>query len=131
MSARDVPAGDSRGGLHHFLNGEPLTVTDIIDSTREMRNALEGEGMSLCDIHDVDIVANAGAVRCRIVRAIDVKALTLSRSHLQENRNNVSFRTMVFTKSGRSARRVEIAHGDVFEPSTFSHFRKHALEEKL
>src|SRR5690348_2224737 len=131
MPAGDVSAGDLGGGLHHLLDGEPLAVTDVVDSAREVRNALKRKSMSLCDVHNVDIIPNASAIRRSIVRAIDMEAFALLSSHLQKDRNNVSFRTVIFAKSGRCACCVEIAHSDVFKPSTLSHFRKHTLEKEF
>src|SRR6185437_70835 len=87
--------------------------------------------MSLSNVYDVDIISDASTVIGSVVSAVDLKAPALSSSHLQENRNNVSFRTMVFAEPRRGAGCVEIAERDVFEPNIGSHFRKNTLEKEL
>ena len=45
--------------------------------------------MCLCKIHNVDVVAETGSVRCRIVISENAEALTFSDCSLGDERNEV------------------------------------------
>ena len=67
--------------------------------------------MRLCQISDVDIVANAGPVRCVVVGTENRYVWAAARGYLQDQRYQMSLGTPFFSDLAIrvSARRIEIA----------------------
>ena len=59
-------------GVQNFLYGKARSRAQVEDRTftvTHCRQSFYGVDMGVCQIHHVDVVAYAGAVRCRIVPA--------------------------------------------------------------
>lgn len=67
--ARNLAAGDFFGGVEDFEDGKASAVANIEGFAGDGFDGLEGAEMGIGDVEDVDIIADAGAVRCGIVRA--------------------------------------------------------------
>src|SRR6185295_16410798 len=68
--------GDSLAGMgcpvtwrtvDHFAHAETLAVTEVVDEAVFPLERLENEQMGVRQIAHVNVIADAGAVRCRIV----------------------------------------------------------------
>ena len=71
--------------------------------------------MGLRKIQNMDVVADAGAVRRVVIRSEDADFRAFAFSGLHDERDEVGFRVVVFAVDGRRPRRVEIAEGRVLE----------------
>src|SRR5690606_9221314 len=70
-------------GLQDLENRIPLAIATIGDerlaATPEIGKRAQ---MRVHQIADMDIVANAGSIRCRVIRAVDIHARTMAERRL-------------------------------------------------
>src|SRR5215213_3268353 len=62
-------------------------------------------------IRNVDVIADAGAIRCGIVGAVDLRGLTLTQRNTQDKRNEMGFGLVRFAALGQRATGIEITQG--------------------
>ena len=81
----------------------------------------------------MNVVADAGAIRCRIVLAEDGNALALTESNLQDDGDQVTFWVVVFTDGciRRCARSVEVAKRSDSETVRMSVIDQCAFDDEL
>ena len=72
LDTGDVTAGDAAGRGDDFADAEAGAVAEIVDALIGLLEGSEYEEMSLGKVVDVDVVADASAVRGGIVGAKDM-----------------------------------------------------------
>lgn len=68
--------------------------------------------MGVNKVAHMDIISNTGAIRRGMVCAENEKGLVKAKGGLQDARNEMSFRIMIFAKSWGGACSVEVAEND-------------------
>ncbi len=93
-------AGDATRRLDDLADTESLAVAEVEDEPGfrcgSVSSALQREQMSIGQVGDVDVVADARAVRCRVVIAIDANRLAAPQSHVENQRNEVRLGLVIF-----------------------------------
>ena len=72
--------------------------------------------MRLRQVEDVDVIADAGAVGRRIIRAENLALRLLAERDLQHVRNQMRLDAMMFAEFFARAGGVEVAEGDELQP---------------
>lgn len=73
----EVDARHFFGGVDDITDREAIFTAQIeIGAVSTFKKVLHGEYMSISEVYDVDVVTDAGAIRGRIVRAIDCDVVT-------------------------------------------------------
>src|SRR5690349_4567876 len=104
---RDIFAGDLPRGFDHFEDAVAVAAaTEVVDPATGHR--VECEYVRASEIDHVDVVAQAGAVRCRVIVAVDLYVRTFSCRRLQSDGNDVRLGIVIFTAILAGARRVEV-----------------------
>lgn len=68
----EIDARDFLCGIDDVADGEAIFAAQVeISAVSTFKKVLHGEYMSISEVYDVDVVTDAGAIRGRIVRAID------------------------------------------------------------
>ena len=93
-------------GLHHVQHRVTNTGAQVKDlDAAVFLNGLQCLDMTLCQINHMDIVADAGSVRCVIVVSEYVQLLQLSNGNLRDIRHQVVRNTVrIFTDQAGSMR---------------------------
>src|SRR5438093_11660494 len=102
---------DLLGGLNHFPDAVALANAQVVAQAIAGLQLLQSEQMSLGEIVDVNIVANAGAVRSWIIGAVNLDMRSPSQDGLQNERDQMGLRVVVFANGsiGAGAGGLEIA----------------------
>ena len=91
--SRDGVTGDAASGFDDFADAESLAVAEVVDEAGLLGGiGIEGpesEDMSFSKVRDVDVVADAGAVGCGVVVAVDAYGLTAAEGDVQDERDEV------------------------------------------
>src|SRR6202007_2681929 len=87
--------------------------------------------VGICDVQDVNVIAKAGAIGCGIVRSEDVDMGQVSGGCVQDTRNQVGLRAMMFAALGGSTRSIKIAEAGVLKSGICAIVRQYALEDQL
>mmetsp|Transcript_6631 Transcript_6631/g.15185 ORF Transcript_6631/g.15185 Transcript_6631/m.15185 type:complete len:337 (+) Transcript_6631:88-1098(+) len=87
----DGLSGGLLEGLHHLKDRVALTGAQIVDNASrvQLQNLLQSANVPIGEVHDVDVVAHAGAIDSVIVVAKDRQELPSSHSHLLDERHEV------------------------------------------
>jgi len=75
-------AGDRSDHVHDRLVGEAVAITEVVDLVPAGVDGVEGEQVGGFKVCDVDVIADARAVRRGIVVAEDLQLLAPARSDL-------------------------------------------------
>src|ERR1700733_11466847 len=102
--------------LDHLANGEAVPIADVVDQPVAIIERFKGEQVRARQILYMHIVADAGAIRCRIVLPEDLDALALSQSHIQNQRNQVRLRLMRFAPTFYGSSHVEVTQAAIRQP---------------
>ena len=111
-------SGNSSGERmpHHFLHRFAYLAhriaaagTDVVGTHPGLIGALQSADMGLRDVQNMNIIADAGAVRCGVIIAVNAEGLAFTAGRFQQQRNHVGFRIMTLAQSGSSAAGIEIA----------------------
>ena len=116
---QQAPPGDRLGGFDHLLHRIAGAVAQVVDqrlagglaALPQAQQALQPQHVGIGQITDMDVVADAGAIRRRIVIPEDLQIGTLAAHHIEHQRDQMGFRLMVLAQiTGRiSTGRIEIA----------------------
>ena len=63
----DLFPGDIFDDFQDFKIGKTDAMAEIVSGRLSLVEVIEGQNMSLCDVTHVEIITNAGSVRCRII----------------------------------------------------------------
>lgn len=100
---------------HHLLDGMAFASTEIQgQGCSPVHQVLLAEHMCDRQVVDVDVVSDAGAVRCRIVGAEDLQFRTCSSRRCQSQGNHVRLRIVQFADFATlvGTRGIEISQPD-------------------
>src|SRR5260370_37303187 len=115
--ARNLAAGDALGRIDAFQDREAATVADVESFAGNAVDLLERADVRIGDIEYVDVIADAGSVRCGIVRAEDIDMGQSTASGVENPRNEMSFDAMMLAAFLGGSGSVEITEGHVLEAS--------------
>ena len=87
--------------------------------------------MGLCEIDDVDVVADAAAIRCRVVGAVDLDRLLLAECNLEDIRDEVGLDAVILAELLGGTRRIEVTECDEGDPMELSVPAEYLLEHQL
>src|SRR6266849_3291819 len=119
--ARDLAAGDALGRIDDFQDREAAAVADV--------ESFAGNTVDL--LEHVDVIADAGSVRCGIVRAEDIDMGQSTASGVENPRNEMSLHAMMLAAFLGGSGSVEIAEGHVLEAGVDLVIRENLFEYEL
>src|SRR5260370_39682769 len=114
--ARDLAAGDAFGRIDDFQDRKAAAVADVESFAGNAVDLLKRADVRIGDIEDVDVVAEAGSVRCGIVRAEDIDMGQSTASGVENPRNEMSLHAMMLTAFLGGSGSIELTEGLVLEP---------------
>jgi len=90
----------SANHIDHFANGISMACSQIERLRLDIaaHQSLKPHNVSAGEIRHMDIVAQARAVRCRIVGSKDPDVVAQSRGRTQDERDQMSFRIVVLAE---------------------------------
>lgn len=100
---------DAAGCFQNFFDGETASRSKV-DGACEIGK--EGAEMGVREVGHMDIVADAGSVRGRIIIAKDLEFFFLSENDLQDIGDDMGFDGMIFPEISLGAAGVEVAEED-------------------
>ncbi len=86
---RDRVPGDLAHGLDDLADREAVAVAEVADEVFARGRGLEGQQVGVGQVGDVDVVAYAGAVRGRVVVAVDGDRVALALGDLEDEGDQV------------------------------------------
>src|SRR5260370_952822 len=129
--ARDLAAGDALGRIDDFQDREAAAVADVESFAGNAVDLLKRADVGIGDIEDVDVVAEAGSVRCGIVRAENIDMGQSTAGGVENPRNEMSLDAMMLRAFLGGSRSVEITEGHVLEPGVDAVIRENLVEYEL
>lgn len=81
-------------GLDHFTDGISVSAPDVIDQAVAFTESIQGEQVCRYQVSDMDVIADAGAVRGRIVGTVDLRRFTLTQWDAQNEGDEMGFGLM-------------------------------------
>src|SRR5712692_6562135 len=129
--ARDFAAGDALRRSDNFQDREAAAVAHVEGFAGNAIDLLKRADVRIGDIEHVDVVAEAGSVRCGIVRAEDIDMGQSAASGVENPRNEMSFDAMMLAAFLGGSGSVEIAEGHVLEPGVDVVIRENLFEYEL
>src|SRR5205085_8633956 len=103
---------DFAARIDHLAHAGAAAGAKIVEVTLR---GLQRQNMRAGEIQDVDVVADASAVRRIVIRAVNFHVRVFSERDLQHVRDEVSLNAMFFAEIFRGARGVEITQRDEAE----------------
>src|SRR5262245_11297291 len=107
----DFSSSDFAARLDYFSNARTAACAEVVTTAHGFA---ESQNMRLSQIDDVNVIANTGSIRRIVIGSINFDIRSFSEGHLQHSRNQMRLRSMVFTKSLRCTRGIEIAQANKF-----------------
>src|SRR5579863_446521 len=86
---RDWMAGHSACRLDHLADTETLAISQVEDEPFFATQRAERQEMCVCQVGDVDVIPDAGSVRCRIVYPEYFDRFTAAKGHIENQGNQV------------------------------------------
>ena len=120
--------GHAFGPVDHLLHTPTGSIADVVLATSALQ-CPQGPDMRLGQIGHMNIIAHTGAVRCRIIVAKDDYLRPLLKRHLQDARDQMALRRMVFSIFFGCARRVEVSQCDVAQSVDSIEPLEHPLDD--
>lgn len=115
--AWNLAAGDAFGGVEDFEDGETAAVADIEGFAGDAADGFEGADVGIRDVQDVYVVADAGAIGSRVVRAKNINVGDDAEGGVENFGEEMRFHPMGFATFGGGAGGVEIAERGVVQAS--------------
>src|SRR6201985_3851866 len=118
---RDGVAGALAGRVDYLLDAVAVAVAEVVDLVRARLDGVKGEQVRVRQVRDVDVVADAGAVRGRVVVAVHHELVALAAGDLEHDRDQVGLRGVPLAQAAallrqHGAGRVEVAQRRGAEP---------------
>jgi len=129
--ARNLAAGDFFGGVQNFQDGEAAAISDIEGFAGDGLDRFEGADVGICYIEDVDVIADAGAIGSRIIRAENFDVRNDAHGGLENARDEMGFDAMVLAALGGCAGGIEIAERGEMETGVGTIVGEDFLEAEL
>src|SRR5229473_1147927 len=114
--ARDFASDDALRCIDDFQDREAAAVADIESFAGNAADLLEGADVGIGDIEHVDVIADAGSVRCGVVRAEDIDVGQSAASGVENPGNEMSLHAMMLAALLGGSGSIEIAEGHILEP---------------
>jgi len=105
---RDRMAGHLAGRVDDLLVAVTVAVSEVVDLVLARPDRRQGEQVGGGQVRDVDVVADAGAIRGRVVVAIQQQLVALPVGHLEDDGDQVAFRAVPLAEPAHRARGVEV-----------------------
>jgi hypothetical protein len=106
---RDREAGYLAGRVDDLLVAVAVAVAEVVDLVPAWPDRRQGEQVGGGQVGDVNVVADAGAVRGRVVVAVQQQLVALPVSDLEDEGDQVAFRAVPLAQPAHRARGVEVA----------------------
>src|SRR6266851_6735829 len=129
--ARDLAAGYALRRIDDFQNREAAAVADVESFAGNAVDLLKRADVGIGDIEYVDVIADAGSVRCGVVRAEDIDMGQSTASGVENPRNEMSLHAMMLAAFLGGSGSVEVAEGHVLEPGVDLVIRQNLFEYEL
>src|ERR1700674_2739689 len=129
--ARDLAAGDTLRRSDNFQDREATAVADIEGFAGNAVDFLKSADVGIGDIQHVDVIADAGSVRCGIVRSEDIDMGQSTAGGIENPGNEMSFHAMLLAAFLGCSGCVEIAEGHIFESGIHLVIRQNLFEYEL
>src|SRR6266550_954056 len=128
---RDLAAGDAFRRRDNFQDREATAVADVEGFAGNAVDLLKSADVGIGDIKHVDVIADAGSVWCRVVRAEDVDMRQTTASGIENPGNEMSFHAMMLAALLGGSGSVEIAEAHIFESGVDLVIRQNLFEHEL
>src|SRR6266849_676362 len=130
--ARDFAAGDALRRSDNFQDREAAAVAHVEGFAGNALDLVKRADVRIGDIEHMDVVADAGSVRCGVVRAEDIDmGEPTSGSSVQNARDEVSFVAMMLAAFPGGSGCVEIAERHIVESGVDLVIREDLFEYEL
>src|SRR5260370_36996618 len=129
--ARDLPASDALGHIDDFQDREAAAVADVEGFAGNAVDFLKRADVGIGDIEHVNVVTDAGSVRCGVVLAEDIDMGQLTAGGIENTGNDVSFHAMMLAAFDGGSGSVEIAEGHIVESGVELVIRQNLFEYEL
>src|SRR6266478_1453506 len=129
--ARDLAAGDTFRRSDNFQDRKATAVADVEGFAGNTVDLLKSTDVGIGDIKHVDVIADAGSVWCRVVRAEDVDMGQSTAGGIENPGNEMSFHAMMLAAFPGGSGSVEIAEGHILESGVDLVIRQNLFEYEL
>src|SRR6185503_10043143 len=106
---------DPTRDLDHLTYGVPVAAAQVVDHLVTFLESLQRKQMRGYQVSDVDVIADAGSVRCWIIGTDNVDRLALSQWHTQHKRNEMRFRLMGFAAPGQRTAGIKVTKRGIMQ----------------
>src|SRR5438876_1965117 len=128
LDCSDRPARDFLAHLNHFADGITRAVSQVVETLSSVR---QGEDVRLGEVNDVNVVANASAIRRGVIGAEDVALRRLAEDGLEHVGNQMRLDSVVFAEALARTRRVEVTERDELQTVNSLIPLQHLFEHQL
>lgn len=87
--------------------------------------------MRISNVNHVHIIADASAVRSRVIRAENLEVFSLAERGLEKDGEDMRLGMMILAAFARSSRGIEISQSHEFNTGIAAKFVEDALEDQL
>src|ERR1700676_3804064 len=129
--ARDLAAGDTLRRGDNYQDREATAVADVEGFAGNAVDFLKSADVGIGNIEHVDVIADAGSVRRRVVRSEDIDMGQSTAGGIENPRNEMSFHAMMLAAFLGGSGGVEIAEGHIFESGVDLVIRQNLFEHEL
>lgn len=130
----DRALGNTDGGVDHLLHGKPCPVPQVVGlARRTVDQGVQRQPMSFAQIHYMDVIADAGAIRGVVIAPEDGDMGPAPGGGLQDQRDQVGFGVVPLAELpfGISPGGVEVAQADRLETIGAVKIGQHLFNHQL
>src|SRR5438105_7222844 len=127
----DCIAGHSARRLKYLTDGKACSISQVVDKFVVRAEGLQSEHMRIGQVAHVDVIANAGPILRRVVRAKDRHVVTLSHCCLKDDRNQVRLRIVQLSRESVGSGGIEVAQARISKSVNSMKPRQHPLHQQL
>jgi hypothetical protein len=128
---RDRMAGYLPGRVDDLLVAVAVAVAEVVDLVLAGPDRRQGEQVGGGQVGDVNVVADAGAVRGRVVVAVQQQLVAPSAGHLEDDGDQVAFRAVPLAQPAHRARGVEVPQARGGQAERLALPRQHQVHRQL
>ena len=99
--------------LNDLLYRESCPIPQVADQLVLRLQRMQCQNVRICQVRHVNIIANAGAIRCVVVFPKDGDTLAASQGNVQNQWNNMAFRLVHFPAARQRSGYVKVPQGRV------------------
>lgn len=130
----EIDARDRFGRFYHFADAASGLAAQIENiALAAVQEIAHGQDVSVGEIGDVDVIADAGAVFRRVIRAEDGDMVAYALRRFQNERDEMRLRIVIFADGAALCRpgRIEIAERDVAKAVSGGEIGEHMLNDEF